>query len=148
MEGDLEQVDRFCELLCAALGEDREFASAVGPKPPAEIREAVDGLRYLEPDYRVWGEFDGRGLVVRSLEPVDFHPTDKTVNVLPVRSIVDAARYATVATQTVGVFPTHRKAEVRYQLATAGVQRVVWLGNALSGSVGIRTTACIRCTGS
>ena len=136
VEGDAEQVDRFCALLCDRLGVDREFASAVGPKTPSEIREAVDGLRFLEPDYRVWGGYDGRGLVVRSPEPVDFHPANKTVNVVPVRSIVDAAAFATVATQTVGVYPAHRKAEVRDGLATAGVQRVVKLGSALTGSIG------------
>ncbi|MFF2846320.1 acyl-CoA reductase [Streptomyces sp. NPDC058001] len=136
VEGGIEQVDRFCALLCERLGVDREFASGTGPKPPGEIREAVDGVRFLAPDYRVWGAYDGRGLVVRSPEPVDFHPTHKTVNVVPVTAMTDAAAYATVATQTVGVYPAHRKAEVRDRLATAGVQRVVKLGSALTGSIG------------
>jgi len=136
VEGDVDQVDRFCALLQDRLGVDREFASAVGPKTPSEIRDAVDGLRFLEPDYRIWGGYDGRGLVVRSPEPVDFHPTNKTVNVVPVASILDAARYATVATQTVGVYPAHRKVEIRDRLAGAGVQRVVNLGSVLTGSMG------------
>ncbi len=136
VEGSVEQADRFCELLCAALGVDRAFASAVGPLPPAEICDAVDGMRWLEPDYRVFGEFDGRGLVVRSPEPVDFHPTNKTVNVIPVEAMIDAVRFATVATQTVGVFPTHRKMELRDRLAGMGVQRVIRLGNALRGTIG------------
>jgi hypothetical protein len=136
VEGNVEQVDRFCELLHERLGVDRDFASAVGPKPASEIREAVDGMRFLEPDYRVWGEFDGRGLVVRSPEMVDFHPTNKTVNVIPVDHMRDAAALATVATQTVGVYPTHRKAEIRDDLATAGVQRLVKLGSAMKGSMG------------
>ncbi|HEY9311039.1 acyl-CoA reductase [Williamsia sp.] len=136
VEGDVADVDRFCALLFERLGIDRDFASAVGPKPASEIREAVDGMRFLEPDYRVWGEFDGRGLVVRSPEMVDFHPTNKTVNVIPVQHMRDAAALATVATQTVGVFPTHRKAEIRDDLATAGVQRVVKLGSAMTGSMG------------
>jgi hypothetical protein len=136
VEGDTEQVDHFCALLCERLGVDREFASAAGPRTPGEIREAVDGLRFLEPEYRVWGGYDGRGLVVRSPEPVDFHPANKTVNVVPVAAITDAAAFATVATQTVGVYPAYRKAEVRDRLATAGVQRVVKLGSALTGSIG------------
>jgi hypothetical protein len=133
---DLDHVDRFCEMVCDALAVDREFGSAVGPKPPSDVREAVDGMRWLEPDYRVWGDYSGRGLVVRSPEPVDFHPTNKTVNVVPVAALRDATEFATVATQTVGVFPFDRKAEVRDQLATAGVQRVVRLGSALTGSIG------------
>ena len=136
VEGSIEQVDRFCELLCAALGVDRTFASAVGPRPSPEICEAVDGMRWLEPDYRVFGEFDGRGLVVRSPEAADFHPANKTVNVIPVAAMIDAAEFATVATQTVGVFPTHRKAELRDRLAGMGVQRVIRLGNALRGTLG------------
>jgi Acyl-CoA reductase (LuxC) len=136
VEGDVADVDRFCALLYERLGVDRDFASAVGPKPASDIREAVDGMRFLEPDYRVWGEFDGRGLVVRSPEMVDFHPTNKTVNVIPVQQMRDAAALATVATQTVGVYPTHRKAEIRDDLATAGVQRVVKLGSAMTGSMG------------
>ncbi|MER5183346.1 acyl-CoA reductase [Streptomyces sp. NPDC002896] len=136
VEGDIEQVDRFCALLCERLGVDREFASAVGPKPSSDIREAVDGLRFLDPEYRIWGDYDGRGLVVRSPEPVDFHPTNKTVNVVPVATMPDAAAFATVATQTVGVYPSHRKTELRDHLATAGVQRVVKLGSALTGSMG------------
>jgi hypothetical protein len=136
VEADVEQVDRFCALLVERMGVDRDFTSAVGPKPAAEIREAVEGMRFLEPEYRIWGEFDGRGLVVRSPEMVDFHPTNKTVNVIPVAHMRDAATLATVATQTVGVYPTHRKAEVRDELATAGVQRVVRLGSAMTGSMG------------
>jgi len=136
VEGNVEQADRFCALLCERLGVDREFASAVGAKTPSDIREAVDGMRFLDPDYRIWGDYDGRGLVVRSPEPVDFHPTNKTVNVVPVAAMIDAAAFATVATQTVGVYPTERKVELRDRLATAGVQRVVKLGSALTGSLG------------
>jgi hypothetical protein len=136
VEGTAEEADRFCELLCEQLGVERQFSSAVGPRPPVDLREAVEGLRFLEPEYRVWGEFDGRGLVVRSSEPVDFHPTHKTVNVVPVADAADAASYATVATQTVGVHPAHRKGELRDRLASAGVQRIVRLGSALTGSIG------------
>jgi len=136
VEGSVEQVDRFCELLHAGLGVDRRLGSAVGPKPGADTCEAVDGLRWLEPDYRVWGECDGRGLVIRSSEPVDFHPTNKTVNVIPVNAMIDAARFATVATQTVGVYPADRKPEIRDRLAQSGVQRLVRLGNALRATLG------------
>ncbi len=136
VEADIAHADQFCELLCGQLGMDRQFASAVGPKTPSDIREEVEAMRFLEPDYRIWGGYDGSGLVVRSPEPVDFHPTNKTVNVVPVESLMDATRFATVATQTVGVYPDHRKAELRDRLATAGVQRVVRLGSALRGSLG------------
>jgi hypothetical protein len=136
VEGDLDQVDHFCALLSERLNVDRPLAEAVGPKTPNDIRIEVDGLRMLEPDYRVWGKYDGSGLVVRSPEPVDFHPTNKTVNVVAIESILDAPSYATVATQTVGVYPTERIADLRDQLATRGVQRIVKLGHANQNGIG------------
>jgi hypothetical protein len=134
VEAEIDDVDRFCSQLYTRLGVDRPLASAIGPKPPTDVRDAVDGLRWLEPDFRVWGEYDGRGLVVRSPKPVDFHPSNKTVNVVPVRTMLDAAAFATVATQTVGVYPPNRKSELRDKLAGAGVQRLVRLGSVLKGS--------------
>jgi hypothetical protein len=74
--------------------------------------------------------------VVRSPEPVDFHLTHKTVNVIPVASVLDAVSHANVATQTVGVYPGRRKEQLRDCLASAGVQRVIRLGSAMTGSAG------------
>ncbi|WP_307784017.1 acyl-CoA reductase [Streptomyces spinoverrucosus] len=78
----------------------------------------------------MWGGYDGRGLVVRSPEPVDFHPDGKIVNVVPVDDLTEAVAHAGVATQTAGVYPDARKADLRDALACAGVQRVVSLGRA------------------
>lgn len=128
VEGDTGDADRYCEQLLAELARDRRLSSGTEPKPPADVRDQVDGLRHLEPDYRVFGAYDGRGLVVRSPEPVEFHPTGKTVNVVTVPSLMAAAGYATVATQTVSLYPPARKAEVRDALVGAGVQRIVPLG--------------------
>jgi hypothetical protein len=136
VEGTVEEVDRFCEVLIDHLVLDRRLSGG-GPRTSPYIREAVDGLRFLEPDYRTWGGYDGRGLVVRSPEPVDWHPQNKTLNVVPVRELADAARYATVATQTVGVWPYDRKVEVRDRLAHAGVQRICRLGHAGMLTLGI-----------
>jgi hypothetical protein len=136
VEGDDRRADELSALVCARLGVDREYASAVGPATPPEIRDAVEGMRFLEPEYRIWGSHDGTGLVVRSPDPVEFHPPGKTVNVVPVRSVLDALDFVTVATQTVGVYPSERKLELRDRLATAGVQRVVNLGSAFRSSAG------------
>ncbi|MFC4503475.1 MULTISPECIES: acyl-CoA reductase [Streptomyces] len=130
VEGTEEEADRYAALLCERLGVAREFNSAGGPRVPAELREEIDVLRSMEPDYRVWGGYDGHGLVVRSPEPVDFHPDGKIVNVVPVAALSDAVTHAGVATQTVGVYPDARKAELRDALACAGVQRVVSIGKA------------------
>ncbi|MBC8752358.1 MULTISPECIES: acyl-CoA reductase [Paraburkholderia] len=136
IEGSVEEIDRYCELLQQQLGVERPTCSVVGPEVPSELREQIEVLADFEPDYRVWGKFDGKGLVIRSHEPVDFYPDGKIVNVVVVRSLKEAIRYVNVATQTVGVYPPERKAEVRDLLASAGVQRVVTLGKALGPGPG------------
>ncbi|WP_241666345.1 acyl-CoA reductase [Mycobacterium marseillense] len=129
VEGDVDQVDRYCELLAEALSVDRDWTDGTIWRTPGDIRDTVDALRYTG-EHGIWGGYDGRGLVIRSAEPVDFHPIAKTVNVIPVSNLGEATRFATVATQTVGVHPAARKAELRDRLACAGVQRVVSLGDA------------------
>jgi hypothetical protein len=131
VEGSIEQVDRYCELLVRELGQERYYASACGLPTPAAIREEVDGLRHLEPDFRVWGDYSGAGLVIRSDEPLDFYPDCRTVNVVPVASLQDAVRFANVGTQTVGIYPFERKAELRDRLADFGVQYVACLGDVM-----------------
>lgn len=139
VEGDSESVDLYCQFLAQALQNDVRYGNGQGAPTPKDIREEVESLELLEPVYRVFGSYDGKGLVVRSEEPVDFHPNGKTVNVVPVASLLDACRFATVATQTVGIWPAQRRTEVRNALASAGVQRIVTLGavNGIGGFGGM-----------
>jgi len=130
VEGSVEDVDRYCEALLPALGVERALATTRGDPTPNELRDEVEVLRELAPDYRVWGDYSGAGLVVRSDSPIGSYPDKRTVNVVPVASLADAAAHANVATQTVGVFPADRRSEVRDILAARGVQRVVTLGDA------------------
>jgi len=129
IEGERSQVERFCARLVERLGVDREFASAEALPPPASIREEVEVLDAMG-DVKVFGGFDGRGLVILSDRPVDFQPSHKTSNVVSVPSLADAVRYVNVATQTIGIYPFERKAELRDRLASAGCQRVCRLGTA------------------
>lgn len=131
VEGSIEQVDCYCELLSRELAKERYYASARGLPTPAPIREEVDVLRHLEPEFRVWGDYSGAGLVIRSEEPLGFFPDCRTVNVVPVATLADAVRYANVATQTVGIHPAERKAELRDRLADQGVQYVGCLGHVM-----------------
>ncbi len=137
VEGTLEQVDRYCALLQAALGVERPTATAAGTPLTGEIREAIAAPKTLEPIYRVLGGYDGRGLVVRSEEPVDFHPDGRVVNVVAVPDLGEAVRHVGVATQTVGVWPVPRKQALRDRIASAGAQRVVTLGRAVSVQMGL-----------
>lgn len=137
VEGAPDEIDLYCERLQAALGVERPVATAVGAPLTGDLKDEIMGLRDLDPIYRVWGAADGRGLVVRSDEPVDFYPDGKVVNVVRVERLEDAIRHINVATQTVGVYPAARKAALRDRIASAGAQRVVTLGAAGSSQAGL-----------
>src|ERR1700733_9020301 len=134
-EGDRRQVDRFCERLQRKLV-DRNALSGKAPPLPRDLAEEVDSMRLMDDEFGVWGIGDGSGLVVRSDEPVDFHPINKTANVVQVKSLDDALKYVNVATQTVGVYPPARQVELRDGLASGGAQRIVRLGDAGGQSIG------------
>ncbi|CAN7579352.1 hypothetical protein LJR219_004251 [Phenylobacterium sp. LjRoot219] len=135
IEGERAQVDGFCQRLQRKLVE-RNAVSGQAPPLPRELIEEVETYRSMDEDFGVWGVGDGSGLVVRSDEPVDFHPINKTANVVPVTSLKDALKYVNVATQTVGVYPPARQVELRDGLASGGAQRVVRLGDAGGQSIG------------
>jgi hypothetical protein len=137
IEGEEAQVDRYCAQLQQRLGVERFTCSArQGPLTDA-VRDEIQGLRGMEPYYRVWGDERGAGIVIRSDDPVEFHPDGRVVNVVRVATLEDALRYANVATQTVGIYPPQRKQVLREALASAGVQRVVELGRAGSVDTGL-----------
>ncbi len=117
VEGTSDQVDAYCAALVAAMGRETRYgAGEDGPVPPAPVLEEIDMLGMLEPVYRVFGQPDGRGMVIRSTEPVAFNPGGKLVNVVEVPTLADALRHVTVATQSVGVYPPGRiaKCGMRY----------------------------------
>jgi hypothetical protein len=135
-EGSMSQLAPWCERLATELGVDRPLADGHGVPVPADVREAVEGLRFLEPDYLVFGDFD-TGVVVLSEDPVDFHPEGKVVNVVVVPELEDALQYVTVATQTIGIFPPARGEKLRDTLASAGMQRLVGLGQVAGKAPGL-----------
>src|SRR5262249_18428725 len=129
VEGERSQVEMLCAKLVERLGVDRDLASGEALPMPANVREEIEVMTAMG-DIKVWGRFDGRGMVILSDRPVEFHPSNKTSNVVMVPSLDDAVRYVNVATQTIGVYPYARKAQLRDRLASAGAQRVCRLGTA------------------
>ena len=111
VEGGHAQVDRFCERLHRRIVE-RAAASGDTRALDMELREQIEMMTMMDDEYRVWGKADGRGCVVRSDEPVEFHPINKTANVVCVPSLDDAMKYINVATQTVGFYPFNRMADL------------------------------------
>jgi hypothetical protein len=135
VEADFDEADRFCERLQKRVA---ARAAESGDTRPLDmdLREQIETLMLLDDDYRIWGKTDGKGLVIRSDEPVDFHPINKTVNVVCVRSLDDAVKYVNVATQTVGFYPFERMADYRDRLASGGAQRITHLGSAGPSTIG------------
>jgi hypothetical protein len=132
-EGSRAQADAYCELLLAELQVVRRYTTARTTPPPTEVREEIESLEHLGSSYRVFGRPDGSGVVIRSDEPVDFYPSNKTVNVVVVPSLDVGIRAVSVATGTVGVYPHELKAVYRDRLAQAGAQRIVGLGRVAAG---------------
>lgn len=135
IEADAEQADRYCRILAGRLRIDRTGQGT--PRPlDLDLKEEIETLRLMVDDYAVFGAADGRGVAIRSEDPVDFHPLRKTSNVVFVRDLSEAMKYVNVATQTVGVYPFHRMAGLRDNLASGGAQRIVRLGEAGPSSIG------------
>jgi hypothetical protein len=135
IEATPEEGDQYAEVLAQRLRIDR-----MGEGEPRaldmDLKEQIEMLRVMDGDYGVFGKSDGRGVAIRSEEPVDFHPLRKTSNVVCVPSLQDAMKYVNVATQTVGVYPFSRMPELRDHLASGGAQRVVRLGEAGPSAIG------------
>jgi hypothetical protein len=129
VQGTVEQVDTFCELLAQELNVERPLAADRSSPVPEDLREEIEGLRELDPYYRVFGRADGTGMVVRSDEPVSFYPTGRVVNVVMVADPKEMLQYVNAATQTVGIYPDRARAELRDLLCAAGVQRITALGS-------------------
>jgi hypothetical protein len=135
-EGEVDELAQWCELFARELSVERDWSDAVVDNLPADIRAEVDVLRSMEPEYHVFGRDDGSGLVVLSDDPVDFHPSAKTVNVVRVPTLDDALGYVNVATQTIGLYPKERADDLRDKLAARGMQRLVPLGDVINVASG------------
>lgn len=119
------------------MGKDTRYEDiSDGPVPPKEADDELDMLDMLTPLDQACGKADGSGIVVRSTEPVGFSASGKIINLVQIENLTDALRHVTLATQTCGVYPLERTAELRDALSGSGFQRVVRLGNHLRGSFG------------
>ncbi|MDE2410303.1 MAG: long-chain-fatty-acyl-CoA reductase [Sphingomonadales bacterium] len=129
VEGPEELVDRFCAKFQRHIADRAAVSGDIRPLD-RDLKEQVETLMMLDDDYRVWGRTDGKGLVIRSEAPVDFHPINKIGNVVRVDRLEDAVKYVNVATQTIGFYPGERMATYRDALGAGGAQRVCPLGKA------------------
>ena len=108
---------------------------------PIALKQELDTIRYLD-DFAVFGGEQNEGAVIVSkdyLSKVDFADSlcSKTVNIIPIKSIQDMLPAINVATQTIGVYPDKVKHMYRDDFVRSGAQRIVTLGGAAKGMIGM-----------
>jgi len=106
---------------------------------PSRLKEDIDSLRYMDGFYDVVGGENDEGAVITSLagEAVEFFPSCKVVNVIPIEDYQEAIDRVSIATQTVGIYPESLKKSLMDKLVAKGVQRFVSLGQATTGMIGV-----------
>ncbi|MFX0114717.1 MAG: acyl-CoA reductase [Candidatus Hodarchaeota archaeon] len=145
VEGTETQVHAYCEALYDYL---KDYARVAEPNPyvhPA-LATVLNELK-KRGIARVWaGEQEGAVVMLDTpLDPKMFFPMCRTAAVTRVENITQALPYVNVATQTIGVYPNSRKAELRDALIANGGQRVVSLGGAGHGVFGLPHDAFYPC---
>lgn len=135
VEGPQELVDQWCARFHRNIAERAAASGDVRPLSP-DLKEEVEALMMMDDEFGTWGKADGKGLVIRSEEPVDFHPINKIGNVVRVDRLDDAVKWVNVATQTIGFYPSERMADYRDALGAGGAQRVCPLGEAGPSTIG------------
>ncbi|MET0252004.1 MAG: acyl-CoA reductase, partial [Novosphingobium sp.] len=135
IEGPEDKVDQFCARFQARIAAKAAASGDIRPLA-TDLKEEVEALMMMDDEYGTWGRADGRGLVIRSDAPVDFHPINKIGNVVRVDRLDDAVKWVNVATQTIGFYPPSRAADYRDRLAAGGAQRVCRLGEAGPSTIG------------
>jgi hypothetical protein len=117
-------------------------SSSLSTKPksfPNSLKDEIESLRIMDDFYDVIGGENDEGAVITSLagEAVEFFPSCKIVNVIPIEDYQEAIEMVTIATQTVGIYPESLKQELMDRLVSKGVQRFVSLGQAVGGMIGV-----------
>lgn len=135
VEGNRADAERFSAKLQERIADRAATSGDIRPLD-LDMREQIETLTLMDDEFTVVGKTDGKGLVICSEEPVDFHPINKVANVVRVDSLDDAVRWINVATQTVGFYPFHRMPDYRDRLASGGAQRIVHLGEAGPSTIG------------
>ena len=100
----------------------------------SELRAEIDGLRFVDDEYRIYGGRGNEGAIIVSQDsaPVDFASmlACRVANLVPLDDLENAVRSVSAYTQTIGIFPESLKTHLRDRLAYQGAQRLVSLGGA------------------
>jgi hypothetical protein len=132
--GVRERVREFGRRVYQTLVELPEHISTPAKTYDAELRSHVEALRLQDDWYEMFGGADNEGAVIVSHlpQPVEFAGllADRTANIVPVDSMSEVISNIDAYTQTIGVFPEARKAELLEIAPLYGAQRFATLGHA------------------
>ena len=135
-EKGIEQLNRFGEMLYAAIRQLPASLSGPAVRMDPRLEEEIEGLRFTGDDWFkiIGGGREGAVIVSQEPEPVDFARilANRVVNLVPIDDVRQPVRSVTSYTQTIGIYPEALKREIRDDLAIHGAQRLVTLGGALA----------------
>jgi hypothetical protein len=141
VETNPENAVQFGKMVYGYLASDQINLSTKPKSYPLALKQELDTIRYLD-DFEVYGGEQNEGAVIVSkdyLSKVDFADSlcSKTVNIIPIKKINDMLPAINIATQTIGVYPERAKVMYRDEFIRAGAQRLVTLGGAAKGMIGM-----------
>jgi hypothetical protein len=135
-EVGLERANRLGQLVYEAILRLPSSLSTTPKVVDRNLYEHLEGARFMDDFYRVFGGEDREGAIVVSQmdEPVDFSAmlSGRVANIVPVDSIEKVTAVVNAYTQTIGIYPESLKTELRDSLPLYGAQRLTSLGYAAS----------------
>jgi hypothetical protein len=133
----VEKLNKLGELTFNALQKLPSNISTPHPAFDPELKEEIDGLRFMDDDFKIFGGRSNEGAIIVSQEdePVDFSRmlAGRCGNLVPIDDVETAVKSVNAYTQTIGVYPDQLKLALRDRLGYHGGQRLVSLGGAATG---------------
>lgn len=129
-EDSIAQVVELGRKMVAAYAALPPLLSVPFVEPNRELEAEMDAIRDEDDFYHVEGDTLNGGFVVSKFnDRIEFFDklNNRVVNFVPVDDLTDVLKWCDDTTQTVGLYPESRRAELRDAFALAGVQRLVSL---------------------
>jgi len=98
--------------------------------PNRELEAEMEAIALEDDFYHVEGDTLNGGFIVSKFnDRVDFYDklNNRVVNFVPVDNLADVLKWCDDTTQTVGIYPESKRAEILDMFALAGIQRLVSL---------------------
>jgi hypothetical protein len=127
-EASLERVIKLGRKVLLAYARLPSVISTAAARPNKELEAEMEAVALEEDFYHVEGDTLTGGFVVsRFSDRVEFFGqlNNRVLNLVPVRDLLDAAKWCDDSTQTVGIYPESARERVLDTYSLVGVQRIV-----------------------